>query len=97
MSTELKKETAEAISRWNPFNASVTEEEDLFGAEFDKIRQEGWKILSNFSIMFKVFCFTQAQNQRDWVQPLLKIPFKHRFHSDSSEPSVKMGAWKSTE
>lgn len=42
-----KRDAAEAISRWNPFEDTtpfsqvVTEEEDLFGAEFDKIRQEG--------------------------------------------------------
>ena len=48
MSTNFKKDTTEAISKWNPFEDSnfsqtevVTEEEDLFGAEFDKIRQEG--------------------------------------------------------
>ena len=48
MSTNFKKDTAEAISKWNPFEDSnfcqtevVAEEEDLFGAEFDKIRQEG--------------------------------------------------------
>ena len=46
ISTNFKKDTAEAISQWNPFeepnfNHEVTEEEDLFGAEFDKIRQEG--------------------------------------------------------
>ena len=42
-----RKDTADEISRWNPFedttpfNQVVPEEEDLFGAEFDKIRQEG--------------------------------------------------------
>lgn len=48
ISSKNKKDTTEAISRWNPFEDSnfsqeVTEaaEEDLFGAEFDKIRQEG--------------------------------------------------------
>lgn len=46
ISANYKKDTTEAISRWNPFedsnfSQSVTEEEDLFGAEFDKIRQEG--------------------------------------------------------
>lgn len=50
MSTNFKKDTTEAISKWNPFEDSnfsqevqevVPEEEDLFGAEFDKIRQEG--------------------------------------------------------
>lgn len=46
ISANYKKDTTEAISRWNPFEDSnfsqaVTEEEDLFGAEFDKIRQEG--------------------------------------------------------
>ncbi|KAG5681157.1 hypothetical protein PVAND_010617 [Polypedilum vanderplanki] len=52
ISTNYKKDTTEAISRWNPFedsnfcqSVSVTEEEDLFGAEFDKIRQEGTKSL----------------------------------------------------
>lgn len=56
MSTNHKKDTTEAISRWNPFEDSnfcqsvVTEEEDLFGAEFDKIRQEGMflKYLTDF-------------------------------------------------
>ena len=48
ISGNYKKDAAEAISTWNPFedttpfNQVVTEEEDLFGAEFDKIRQEGW-------------------------------------------------------
>lgn len=47
ISVNYKKDTTEAIARWNPFedstpfNQVVTEEEDLFGAEFDKIRQEG--------------------------------------------------------
>lgn len=47
ISGNYKKDTADEISRWNPFedttpfNQVVTEEEDLFGAEFDKIRQEG--------------------------------------------------------
>lgn len=46
ITTNYKKDTTEAISRWNPFedtnfSQSVTEEEDPFGAEFDKIRQEG--------------------------------------------------------
>lgn len=46
ISTNFKKDTSEAISQWNPFeepnfSQAVTEEEDLFGAEFDKIREEG--------------------------------------------------------
>jgi hypothetical protein len=49
ISGNYKKDTSEVISRWNPFEDStpfsqaVTEEvtEDLFGAEFDAIRQEG--------------------------------------------------------
>ncbi|CRK87713.1 CLUMA_CG001503, isoform A [Clunio marinus] len=51
ISSNYKKETTDAISKWNPFEDStpfshvVTEEEDLFGAEFDKIRQEGTKSL----------------------------------------------------
>lgn len=39
------KEPSEAVSKWNPFEDTFTYEptmeEDLFGAEFDKIRQEG--------------------------------------------------------
>jgi hypothetical protein len=51
ISGNYKKEASEAISRWNPFedttpfSHAVTEEEDLFGAEFDKIRQEGETIV----------------------------------------------------
>lgn len=47
ISGNYKKDTAEALSTWNPFedttpfSQAVPEEEDLFGAEFDKIRQEG--------------------------------------------------------
>lgn len=47
ISANYKKGTNDTVSRWNPFEdtpfsqAPVTEEEDLFGAEFDKIRQEG--------------------------------------------------------
>lgn len=52
LSTDQKKEATEAITRWNPFedttpfNQVVTEEEDLFGKEFDKIREEGEKTSS---------------------------------------------------
>ncbi|KAL7028400.1 hypothetical protein ACKWTF_005822 [Chironomus riparius] len=56
MSTNFKKDTTEAISKWNPFEDSnfsqteiVAEEEDLFGAEFDKIRQEGTKSLEQLA------------------------------------------------
>jgi hypothetical protein len=47
ISSNYKKDTTEAILQWNPFEDSnfsqavVAEEEDLFGAEFDKIRHEG--------------------------------------------------------
>lgn len=47
ISGNYKKDAADALSTWNPFedttpfSQAVTEEEDLFGAEFDKIRQEG--------------------------------------------------------
>lgn len=47
ISGNYRKDASDAISTWNPFedttpfNQVVTEEEDLFGAEFDKIRQEG--------------------------------------------------------
>lgn len=47
ISGNYKREATEAVARWNPFEDTtpfsqvVTEEEDLFGAEFDKIRQEG--------------------------------------------------------
>lgn len=55
LSTNFKKDTTESISRWNPFEdsnfsqAAVAEEEDLFGAEFDKIRQEGTKSLEQLA------------------------------------------------
>lgn len=50
ISGNFKKDAAAAIATWNPFedttpfSQAVTEEEDLFGAEFDKIRQEGEKV-----------------------------------------------------
>jgi hypothetical protein len=59
ISSNNKKDTTEAISRWNPFedtnfSQEVTEvEEDLFGAEFDKIRQEGIFFYKNLKIISK--------------------------------------------
>lgn len=45
LKTNNYKEPSEAVSKWNPFEDTFTYEptmeEDLFGAEFDKIRQEG--------------------------------------------------------
>ena len=48
ISAQCKKESSEMVSKWNPFAADsspfeihVTEEDQMFGAEFDKIRQEG--------------------------------------------------------
>jgi hypothetical protein len=58
MSANYRKDRAEeAISRWNPFedqnlSHTVPEEEDQFGAEFDKIRQEGNSIHFTLCINF---------------------------------------------
>lgn len=48
LSAQFKKDPSEMVSKWNPFSADkspfeshVTEEDQMFGAEFDKIRQEG--------------------------------------------------------
>ena len=48
ITAHFKKDTSEMVSKWNPFAAEpspfeshVTEEDQMFGAEFDKIRQEG--------------------------------------------------------
>ena len=59
MSSHYRKDTSEAISQWNPFedsnfNQAVTEE-DLFGAEFDKIRQEGKIFCINFKFPYLFF------------------------------------------
>ena len=86
LSSDQKKEATEAITRWNPFedttpfNQVVTEEEDLFGKEFDKIREEGKKMSQSFFPMFLLIILTKAQNLRH-LNILLskKIPFKHRF------------------
>lgn len=105
LSSDQKKEASEAISRWNPFedptpfSQVVTEEEDLFGKEFDKIRQEGEtasisRTFHEFSYKF----FLQAQNPRHpKPPPSPKIPFKLPFPSDNSELYAKMAASKSRE
>jgi len=73
-----KKEAADAISRWNPFedttpfNQVVTEEEDLFGAEFDKIRQEGefdWEDVVDNNIRKKI-SKVQSEEPRRKVQSI---------------------------
>lgn len=61
------KEPSEAVSKWNPFEDTFTYEptmeEDLFGAEFDKIRQEGefWIFRSRLSLCW-------------WITNQLTIP-----------------------
>lgn len=50
ISRNKQQYTVDAVSKWNPFadcpSFSQVTEDHLFGAEFDKIRQEG-----------KIFCF----------------------------------------
>lgn len=55
ISDQFKKNPSEMVSKWNPFAADtssfeihVTEEDQMFGAEFDKIRQEGDKKMKVF-------------------------------------------------
>lgn len=42
--------------KWNPFEDPPFDEDVLFGAEFDKIRQEGSQTSELFLIIFKKIC-----------------------------------------
>lgn len=71
ISSNLKKDSCEMLSKWNPFAAEsppfkshVTEEDQMFGAEFDKIRQEGMND-EYFSILItNIQCFNPLFHYR---------------------------------
>jgi hypothetical protein len=100
ISGNYKKEAAEAISRWNPFedttpfNHVVTEEEDLFGAEFDKIRQEGESSVFE-SLKFILSTFLQSGTkslERLENPPILEDPFQAPFSLRQQRALKKNGS-----
>lgn len=64
--TNHYKEPSEAVSKWNPFEDTFTYEptmeEDLFGAEFDKIRQEGEKNFERHVKTIKSYRYSYNRN-----------------------------------
>lgn len=97
-SNSYRKNTAEEISRWNPFEDTtpfnqVTEEEDLFGAEFDKIRQEGE---SSFVIMQYIIKFaisgTKSLERLEHPSTIPEDPFQAPFSLRQQRALKKNGS-----
>ena len=86
LSTDQKKEATDAITRWNPFedttpfNQVVTEEEDLFGKEFDKIREEGKKTFFHiFKNLFSYFLYKGTKSAASEHPAVQEDPFQAPF------------------